>query len=250
MEKIKEFLAVNSGSGCGDGSDSGSGNGYGSGYGSGSDSGIGNGYGDGHGSGYGSDDGDGDGYGNGYGDGYGYGIKSINGKTIYRIDCVPTLIDHVKGNFAKGRILKDDLTFERCYVAKQDGYFAHGKTLREAMSALTDKLFEGMPEEERIAEFIKAHKWGEKYSAVDFYDWHHKLTGSCDMGRREFAASHGFKVTEDELLTVEEFIKLTENSYGSGVIRKLEEAYHAGNRYISREEVRGWLERMVHNAVD
>ena len=197
MEKIKEFLAVNSGSGSGPG------------------------------------EGDGD------GSGYGFGIKSINGETIYIIDSVPTLLDRVKGNVAKGRILKDDLTFKKCYVAKQDRYFAHGKTLREALSALKDKLFEGMPEEERIAEFIKAHKWGEKYSAVDFYDWHHKLTGSCDMGRREFADSHGFKVTEDELLTVEEFIKLTENSYGSGVIRKLEEAYHAGNRYISREEVRG-----------
>ena len=205
-EKVREFLEVTSG--------------YGYGYGCG----------DGDGSGYGS--------GSGYGDGSGYGIKSINGETIYIIDSVPTLLDRVKGNVAKGRILKDDLTFEKCYVAKQDGCFAHGKTLREAMTALTDKLFEGMPEEERIAEFIKAHKWGEKYSAVDFYDWHHRLTGSCDMGRREFADSHGFKVTEDELLTVEEFIKLTENSYGSTTIRKLQKAYHAGNRYISREEVR------------
>ena len=223
MEKIKEFLAVNSGSG----------------YGYGCGGGPGEGDGDGYGFGYGFGFGDGDGFGFGDGDGSGNGIKSINGDTIYIIDCVPTLLDHVKGNVAKGRILKDDLTFEKCYVAKQDGCFAHGKTLREAMTALTDKLFDGMPEEERIAEFIKAHKWGEKYSTVDFYDWHHKLTGSCDMGRREFAASHGFKVTEDELLTVEEFIKLTENSYGSGVIRKLQKAYHAGNRYISREEVRG-----------
>ena len=30
---------------------------------------------------------------------------------------------------------------------------------------------------------------------------------------------------DDELLTVEEFIKLTENSYGGSVIRKLREAY-------------------------
>ena len=200
MEKIKEFLAVKSGSGYG--------------------SGDGDGYGDGSGDGYGSGSGD--------GSGSGSGIKSINGETIYIIDGVYTLIDHVKGNVAKGRILKDDLTFERCYVAKQDGYFAHGKTLRGAMSALADKLLEDMPEEARIAEFIKAHKWGEKYSAVDFYDWHHKLTGSCDMGRREFATSHGFKVTEEELLTVEEFIELTKNSYGSTTIRKLEEEYHAG----------------------
>lgn len=237
MENIKEFLAVNSGYGNGDGSGDGSSEGYG--YGNGSGSGPGYGYGFGDGIGYGSGSGSSEGFGYGSGSGSGSGIKSINGETIYIIDSVPTLLDRVKGNVAKGRILKDDLTFEKCYVAKQDGYFAHGKTLREAMSALTDKLLEGMPEEERIAEFIKAHKWGEKYSAVDFYDWHHKLTGSCDMGRREFAASHGFKVTEDELLTVEEFIKLTENSYGSGVIRKLQKAYHAGNRYISREEVRG-----------
>ena len=230
MEKIKEFLATNSGSGYGDGSGDGSGNGYGygSGYGYGDGSGDGYGYDDGYGYGYGYDDGYDDGYGYGYGYDDGSGIKSINGETIYIIDGVYTLIDHVKGNVAKGRILKDDLTFEQCYVAKQDGYFAHGKTLREAMSALTDKLLEDMPEEERIAEFIKAHKWGEKYSAVDFYDWHHRLTGSCDMGRREFATSHGFKVTEDELLTVEAFIELTKNSYGSTTIRKLEEAYHAG----------------------
>ena len=227
MEEIKILEFISSGSGYGDG--------YGSGDGYGDDDGYGSGDGDGYGYGCGSGTGTSDGFGtgDGYGCGSGYGIKSINGETIYIIDSVPTLLDRVKGNVAKGRILKDDLTFEKCYVAKQDRYFAHGKTLREAMSALTDKLFEGMPEEERIAEFIKAHKWGEKYSAVDFYDWHHNLTGSCDMGRREFAASHGFKVTEDELLTVEEFIKLTENSYGSGVIRKLQKAYHAGNRYIS-----------------
>ena len=232
MENIKEFLAVNSGYGDGSGYGCGAGDGSGYGYGYGYSYGYGDGYGSGYGHciGYGRryGEGYGDGSGSGYGGGYGSGIKSINGDTIYIIDCVPTLLDRVKGNVAKGRILKDDLTFEKCYVVKQDGYFAHGKTLREAMTALKDKLFEGMPEEERIAEFIKAHKWGEQYSAVDFYDWHHKLTGSCDMGRREFAASHGFKVTEDELLTVEEFIKLTENSYGSGVIRKLEEAYHAG----------------------
>ena len=220
MEKIKEFLAVNSGSGYGDGYD-GSGDGDGDGYGFGS-------------GGYGC--GDGSGYGSGGGSGYGFGsdgsqqqhIKAFCGKAVHQIDGIPTIIDRVHGNIAQGRILHRDLTTQKCYIVRNDRYFAHGDTVREAMTALTDKLFDGMPEEDRIAEFIKAHKWGEKYSTVDFYDWHHKLTGSCDMGRREFAASHGFKVTEDELLTVEEFIKLTGNSYGSGVIRKLEEAYHAG----------------------
>ena len=97
---------------------------------------------------------------------------------------------------------------------------------RAAMEALRDKLFEDMPEEERIAEFVKAHKWGKQYPSADYYDWHNRLTGSCEMGRSEFAAAHGYKLTADELLTVEEFIDLTEGSYGGDIIRRLREAYN------------------------
>ena len=167
------------------------------------------------------------GEGSGRGDGYecGAGIVSFCGQNVYQIDDVPTLIDHVHGNAAKGRILRDDLTTEACYIVKQGSLFAHGETLREAMDALRDKLLEDMPEEERIAEFIKAHEWGKQYPSADYYGWHHRLTGSCDMGRSEFAKRHGYKLTDDELLTVEEFIKLTENSYGGSVILKLREAY-------------------------
>ena len=190
---------------------------YGCGYGAGYDDGDGSGYGYGCGSGHG--------YGDGSGYGGGGGVVSFCGQKVYQIDDVPTLIDHVHGNAAKGRILCDDLSTEDCYIAKQGSLFAHGKTLRAAMDALRDKLFEDMPEEERIAEFVRAHEWGKQYPSADYYDWHHRLTGSCDMGRSEFAKRHGYRLTADELLTVEEFIKLTENSYGGSVIRKLRKAY-------------------------
>ena len=214
-----DIIGDGSGYGYGDGYSygDGSGSGYGDGYSYGS--GYGDGYGDGSGYGYG----DGSGY--GYGRGYGDGIKSFCGAKVYQIDNIPTLIDHVHGNAAKGRILCNDLTTEDCYIVRQGNLFAHGKTLRKAMEALRDKLFEDMPEEERIAEFVKAHEWGKQYPSADYYDWHHRLTGSCDMGRSEFAENHGYKLTDDELLTAEEFIKLTENSYGGSVIRKLREAY-------------------------
>ena len=201
--------------------------------------GYGCGYGDGHSNSRGCGDGCGDGDGCGHGDGcgfgssrgcgcgYGYddGVVSFCGQKVYQIDGVPTLIDHVHGNAAKGRFLRDDLSTEACYIAKQGSLFAHGKTLRAAMDALRDKLFEDMPEEDRIAEFVRAHEWGKQYPSADYYDWHHRLTGSCDMGRSEFAKRHGYRLTDDELLTVEEFIKLTENSYGGSVIRNLREAY-------------------------
>lgn len=214
------------GSGDGDGDGSGSGIGYG--YGDGS--GYGTGYGDGSGYGYGSGSstGDGSGSGTGYGSGYGsgYGIRRFCGEDVYMIDGIPTMLGIIHGNIARGRILLEDLTTKACYVVKQGGVYAHGKTPREAMEALRDKLFEGMPLEERIKEFVKAHEWGKAYQSADYYDWHHKLTGSCEMGRSEFAAAHGYKLTADELLTVEEFIALTKGSYGEDIIRRLREAYN------------------------
>ena len=189
-----------------DGSDSGDGFGYG--------------FGDGCGSGFGY------GFGDGCGSGFGDGILSLCGQRVYQIDDVPTLIDHVHGGVAMGRILREDLTTERCYIVKQGSLFAHGETLRAAMEALRDKLLEGMPLEERIEEFVKAHEWGKAYPSADYYGWHHKLTGSCEMGRSEFAAAHGYKLTADELLTVEEFIDLTKGSYGGDIIRRLQEAYN------------------------
>ena len=201
------------------------GSGYGDGSGSCSGSGYGYGYGDGDGSGYGDGYGDGSGYGYGDGSGSGRWVVSFCGQKVYQIDGVPTLVDHVHENVAKGRILRDDLTTKNCYIVKQGSLFAHGETLRKAMDALRDKLFEDMPEDKRIAEFVKAHEWGKQYPSADYYEWHHRLTGSCDMGRSEFAKRHGYKLTDDELLTVEEFIRLTENSYGGSVIKKLREAY-------------------------
>ena len=200
--------------------------GDGSGYGYGDGSGDGSGYGSGDGSGLGS--GDGSGYGSGLGSGLGssYVIRRFCGEDVYMIDGIPTMLGILHGNIARGRILRKDLTTKTCYVVKQGEVYAHGETLRAAMEALRDKLLEGMPLEERIEEFVKAHEWGKAYQSADYYDWHRKLTGSCEMGRSEFAAAHGYKLTADELLTVEEFIDLTEGSYGGDIIRRLREAYN------------------------
>ena len=149
--KVKAFL---SGYGWGDGS----------GYGWGDGSGYGWGYGWGDGSGYGWGDGSGDGSGYGWGDGSGYGrgdgwggLSEINGHKVYLVDGVATIFISIHGNVAKGFILQSDLTMTPCYVVKGNGMFAHGDDLHKAMAALRDKMFEDMPEEERIAEFIKEH---------------------------------------------------------------------------------------------
>lgn len=193
-DKVKAFLAVNYGDGCGDGS--------------------GDGYGDGDG------DGSGCGYGSGYGSGYGNGIKRFNGEPVFRIDGVNTLIRSVRGNTAHGAIVNNDLTLTPCYIVKQENVFAHGETLREAMEALREKLFEDMPEDERIAMFLRETDREKTYPTQYFYDWHHRLTGSCDMGRKQFASDHGVDL-EHGMMTLTEFLELTKDAYGGDVIRKV-----------------------------
>ena len=201
-DKIREFLAVNYGSGDGSGSGYGSSYGYGSVAGAGAVAGYG--------------------YGSGYGSGSGSGVKSYCGDVVYRIDDVNTMLHSVRGNVAKGAILNKDLTLTPCYVVKQNNCFVHGRTLREAMNALRDKLFEDMPEEERIAAFLKETDREKAYPTTYFYDWHHRLTGSCDLGRRQFADDHGVDL-EHGAMTLREFLELTKNAYGGDVIRKVME---------------------------
>ena len=186
------------------------------GYGSGSGSGSGDGYGDGDGYGYGY------GSGSGSGDGYGDGLKSFNGKTVYMIDGVSTVIEQVKGNLAKGFIVHRDLTTEKCCVVKQGRFFAHGATIKQAEESLREKIFADMDTDEKIDAFLSEFKQGVKYPAKAFYEWHNKLTGSCEFGRNAFVRDHGIDL-ENGMYTVEEFIEITKNDFGGEIIQQIEE---------------------------
>lgn len=231
---IEKFLSVSYGYGSGDGSGSGSGYGYGSGSGDGSGysdgSGSGSGYGDGSGDGSGSGSGSGSGYGSGHGSGYGScsgsgsgdGIKSINGQLIYIIDSTPTIIESVVSNYAKGFVLLDDLNLKPCYIAKVGNYFAHGYTLKRAFKDASAKYSENLPLEDRINLFLEHFEIDKTYLALEFFKWHNALTGSCEFGRRNFCKERGIDIDKD-YLTITDFIRLTEDSYGANVIKLLKE---------------------------
>ena len=240
--KIEKFLSVgNGGSGHGDGNGSGRGNGngngngrgngYGDGNGRGNGNGNGNGYGDGNGRGNGNGNGNGRGRGNGSGNGRGSGkgngsgIKDINGHNVYNVDNTPTIFTYIHGNVAKGYVLERNVIFKPCYIVKGNGYFAHGETLQEAQNALEEKIIDKMDVEEKIKLFKeKFPDVNKKYAVKDFYQWHHNLTGSCEMGRKSFANSHNIDIDND-VMSVKEFIKLTENAYCGEIIKELKESY-------------------------
>lgn len=188
MEKISDFLSVNSG--------------------------YGNGYGDGSGSGSGD----------AFGSGFGSGISQINGRTVYQIDGVETILTNIKGNVAKGYVLRSDLSLASCYVAKGHNMFAHGITIQKAVDALQEKIFQEIDAETAISMFLKKFSDpNKKYPAKDFYVWHHHLTGSCEIGRDAFVKDGGYDL-ENDTFTVHEFIEITKNSYGGDIIRQLENA--------------------------
>ena len=229
---IDRFLNIDVCNGTGYGNGCGTGYGNGTGYGDGYGNGCGYGYGNGCGSGYGYGYGDrfGCGYGtgigndksNGSGIGNAKGLISFNGFRVKYVDRMATIIKQVKGNLAKGFIIYNDLTTENCYVVKNDSLFAHASTLKEARKVLQDKIFNGMDVDEKIDLFLEKFNMTDEYPAKDFYEWHHILTGSCEMGRNAFVKYHGIDLENDKY-TVTEFIDLTKDDYGGDVIKSLEE---------------------------
>ena len=203
-------------------------NGYGDGSGNGDGDGSGNGGGNGNGYGYSTGNGYGYGYSNSNDNGYGYGSSNIaglisfNGFRVNYIDRMATIIKQVKGNLAKGFIINLDLTTENCYVVKNGSLFAHGRTLEEARKALQEKIFDDMDVDVKIDLFLKKFNMTDEYPAKDFYEWHHILTGSCEMGRNAFVKNHGIDLENDKY-TVREFIDLTKDDYGGGIIKTIEE---------------------------
>ena len=208
------------------------GRGFGAGYKDCSGSGSGLSYedcsGSGSGPGFGYENGSGYGYGDNYGPSYcGFGpggIKALNGNIVDYIDNVPTIITQVHNNIACGYIVKEDLTLDSCFVAKVGNFFAHGKTLKEAVADAEAKRMGGIPIEERIEKFMGVFgSLDSEYTGKEFYDWHHILTGSCRLGRDKFCKSHNINLTKK--YTVKYFLDITKNAYGGDVIKSIREAY-------------------------
>ena len=229
---VQDFLKVEfNGPDSGFGYSDDDGDGYSDGSGFGYSDGSGFGYGDGSGFGYSDDDGDGSGSGSGYGygygygsgSGYGYGLKTLCGEPVYMIDGVPTIITGLRGSVAMGFIVMIDLSKRRTFVVKGGGKFAHGEDLHAAQAALEEKLFDDMPVEEKLEAFREQFTPGEACTVADFYDWHHRLTGSCAQGRDAFAQNHGLSMSD--AMTPEEFIDLTKDAFGGRIIRQLAEHY-------------------------
>ena len=132
-----------------------------------------------------------------------------------------TIIKSIKGNVARGYIVNHDLTMDNTYIVKNDDnkYFAHGKTIKEAMQSLQDKIIADMGTEEVIDMFLMEVDKRKKYTASYFFDWHGKLTGSCLQGRESFVKNKCIDLTKN--MTLGEFLEITKHEYGGEIIEQI-----------------------------
>ena len=224
-----EGLGEGSGEGWGNGLGSGfgEGSGYGSGLGEGSGEGLGEGWGNGlaHGSGSGSGYCSvwGLGFGSGFGSGWGHGWKEFNRKKVFIVDSIPCVFISIKKNIAMIDIINKDLTTTKTFLAKDENFFAHGKSIKEAVEAAYKKKKINMDIESKINLFGKTFGFNSVQSNKTFFEWHHTLTGSCELGRNRFAEEKDIDLNES--MTTKEFLELTKNAYGGEAIQKIIQIY-------------------------
>jgi len=155
------------------------------------------------------------------------GIKVLRGKPVYSIDDIPTIIENVRGNIAKGYIVKPDLSLMECYIVKVGNVFAHAKDAHAAYTEARDKAIKyGCVE--CVADY--ANYVVSKYPDVDaqidrkeIYELHNIITGSCDLGRKEFLEAHG--LTLEGTISMREFLNLVKYAYGKERIAVIAEKY-------------------------
>ena len=153
-------------------------------------------------------------------------ILRHEGEEVHYIDDIPCIVRSIHDDWlAVDVISTEDFTTKRAFVAKVNGVVAHGDTLRDAIQAAHDKFMASLNREERCKMFKEQFpELNKLYKAMDFFNWHGTVTGSCSFGRTEFANRKKINI-ETDVLTVNEFFALTDKEYGSDTIALLKTYY-------------------------
>lgn len=161
------------------------------------------------------------GYGSGFSDGSGYVIiKKLMGNDVYYVDNIPCVFRSIKNNYAKVDII-DKKTFQiddKVYLAKYHNYFAHGDTLKSALSAAKDKFY-SHNNFDTLKTILKNKFAKGKLTGKELFKWHNYLTGSCEYGRNLFVKQHNIDL--NKRYSLKEFVDICGEDYGGDKIKAL-----------------------------
>lgn len=148
----------------------------------------------------------------------GSGIISYNDHKLYFINGYVLYITHIHNIWAIGKIIKNDLTTQDCYLGKVNNFIVVSDSVRGAFDELLKSITKTNDNENDIVDaFILAHPdYNKEYDWDEMVYWY-SFIGSCANGRRGFSIDSnkqpGSKGTPKELIERMKFtraIKLAE----------------------------------------
>jgi len=125
--------------------------------------------------------------------------KALNQMTVY------------KAKLFEG-IDSGELLLEDCVIAEQDGVFAHGETLKKAMSDLQFKQAKN-----RGADQYRELSMDAQVSFEDAVTMYRVITGACEFGTEQFIKTFGGHTKIKESYSPREIIKITRSQYNHDV---------------------------------
>lgn len=164
------------------------------------------------------------GSGSGSGEGRGLDIKIsvANSFPVAYIDGIPCIVRSAHSKWAKVSVIRtDDFTLKDAFVGRYETAIAHGDTIRKAIDAAREKYFSMLDFNRQKKRLLAEFAENKRLSVKELYQWHGILTGSCEYGRSLFQEEH--ELSDDDELTLSEFVQLTKSSYGGDVIARLVE---------------------------
>ncbi|WP_448607207.1 leucine-rich repeat domain-containing protein [Paenimyroides ceti] len=132
-------------------------------------------------------------------------------KNIQMIDGIATIIRSKRKRdifqIYQGSIFN---TNENCFVAKRDNYYAHGKTIKDAIE---DVNFKFLQENLEVKDLVKEIKQKKLISVSEF----RLITGACKMGCESFMSQKGLTETTYPL---DKAIELLQGQFGWSKIKE------------------------------
>ena len=108
-------------------------------------------------------------------------------------------------DFGLGRLVRRGSN--ACWIARQDGFAAHGETMRDALS---DLAFKVESETRDKADVRRAVVEADRVRVADY----RLLTGACAAGVAAHLAARGVDTSKTESLTVEKALVVSRGGYG------------------------------------
>lgn len=155
----------------------------------------------------------------------GNGILSYNNNKTYFFDGYVVIITHIHKPWIMGEIIKNDLTTQKCYLAKVNNNVVVSDSIRGVIEGMRLKMTNSKITNDDIAKaFVLAHPDYDKlYDWDEMVSWHTLEPTSCVAGRQKFTKLAHKK--SGDLATPKELVHHMKKGSAKKLGEKIEQTY-------------------------